>query len=197
MEEIERCVILAIRKYEKKDYNDLINVCLDTCDPTVQQEPINQYVKLMFCRYYIEKEPDNCVVVTDENDVAVGYVYGAQDYDFYHKNMAEYLQGISEVENGLFLPDAYVEMYNHYIYKDEYPAHLHIDIFGEHRSKGYGSEMIKAFCDNLRAKGVRGVMLIVGYDNERAQKFYERNGFKLLNKKKSGFAYGMKLTEDK
>ena len=109
---------MAIRKYEPKDYENLINFCLDTCDPVKQQIPVNQYVKLMFCLYYIEKEPENCVVVTDENDTAVGYVYGAQDYDEYHKNMAEYLQGIAELENGIFLPDAYVEMYNHYIYKD-------------------------------------------------------------------------------
>ena len=188
---------MAIRKYQDKDYENLVNVCLDSCDPEVQQAPIYRYIKLMFCRYYIEKEPENCVVVTDENDTAVGYVYGAQDYDEYHRNMTEYLEGIAEVENGIFLPDAYVEMYNHYIYKDEYPAHLHIDIFGEYRSKGYGSDMIKAFCDNLRKKGVKGVMLIVGFDNVRAQKFYERNGFTLLNKKKSGFAYGMKLQEEK
>ena len=188
---------MSIRKYKEKDYNNIVNVCLDTCDPVVQQEPINEYVKLMFCRYYIEKEPDNCVVLTDENDVAVGYVYGAQDYDNYHKNMSEYLQGIAEVENGIFLPHAYVEMYNHYIYKDEYPAHLHIDIFGEHRSKGYGSDMIKTFCDNLKNKDIRGVMLIVGADNVRAQRFYEKNGFTLLEKKSSGYAYGKKLMEDK
>lgn len=188
---------MAIRKYQPKDYENIINVCLDTCDPVTQQIPVYQYVKLMFCLYYIEKEPENCIVVTDENDNAVGYVYGAEDYDEYHKNMSEYLQGIAELDNGIFLPDAYVEMYNHHIYKDEYPAHLHIDIFGEYRSKGYGSEMIKAFCDNLRAKGVPGVMLIVGVDNERAQKFYERNGFQLLAKKKSGCAYAMKLSEEK
>ncbi len=188
---------MAIRKYEDKDYEQMVNVCLDTYDPVIQQTPLNQYVKLMFCLYYIEKEPENCVIVTDENDVAMGYVYGAQDYDEYHKNMTEYLEGIAEIENGIFLPAAYVEMYNHYIYKDEYPAHLHIDIFGDYRSKGFGSDMIKAFCDNLRAKGVPGVMLIVGADNERAHKFYERNGFKLIAKKKSGYAYGMKLSEDK
>lgn len=188
---------MAIRKYIEKDYNDVVNVCLDTCDPAVQQTPLNRYVKLMFCRYYIEKEPDNCVVLTDENDVAVGYVYGSQDYDFYHKNMAEYLQAISELENGQFISHSYVEMYNHYIYKDEYPAHLHIDIFGEHRSKGYGSHLIKAFCENLKSKGIKGVMLIVGADNVRAHKFYEKNGFVLLDKKDSGYAYGKKLTEDK
>lgn len=187
---------MAIRKYETKDYNNVVDVCLDTRDPIEQQIPINQYVKLMFCRYYIEKEPENCFVVTDDEDNAVGYVFGCADYDEYHKNMSEYLQGIAEVENGIFLPDAYVEMYNHNIYKQDYPAHLHIDIFGEHRSLGYGSVMIKTLCDHLKSKGIKGVMLIVGSDNERAQKFYERNGFTLLNKKPSGFAYGMKFTEE-
>lgn len=187
---------MAIRKYEIKDYNNVVDVCLDTRDPNEQQTPINRYIKLMFCRYYIEKEPENCFVVTDDEDNAVGYILGCADYDNYHKNMSEYLQGIAEIENGKYLPDAYVEMYNHDIYKKDYPAHLHIDIFGEYRSHGYGSFMIKALCDHLKSKGIKGVMLIVGGDNERAQKFYERNGFTLLNKKKSGYAYGLKLTEE-
>ena len=187
---------MAIRMYKKEDYDNIINVCLDSEDLEEHKYPINQYIKLMFCRYYIEKEPENCVVVTDENDKAVGYVFGASDYDTYHKGMEEYILGIAEVANGKYVPDAYVEMYNHFIYKNEYPAHLHIDIFGSHRSKGYGSDMIKTFCDNLKNKGIKGVMLIVGVENTRAQKFYERNGFVLLDKKDTGYAYGKKLLED-
>lgn len=188
---------MAIRMYEPKDYEQIINICLDTYDKEEQKTPLNQYVKQMFCLYYIEKEPENCVVVTDENDVAMGYVYGASDYDSYHKNMKEYLERIAEINDGIFIADAQVEMYNHDIYKEEYPAHLHIDIFGEFRSKGYGSAMIDTFCNNLKEKGIKGVMLIVGYDNVRAQKFYEKNGFTLLNAKKTGYAYGKKLTEEK
>lgn len=188
---------MAIRKYEPKDYEQIVNICLNTYDKDEQESPINQYIKQMFCRYYIEIEPENCFVVTDDNDVPQGYVYGASDYDFYHQNMTEYLEKIAEVKNGVYTSDAYVEMYNHEIYKDDYPAHLHIDIFEEFRSKGYGSVMIKAFCENLKTKGIKGVMLIVGSDNFGAQRFYERNGFTLLHKKESGYAYGMKLTEEK
>lgn len=184
---------MAVRKYESKDYEQVVNVCLDTCDPELKQKPLNRYIKRMFCDYYLEKEPENCFVLTDENDSPVGYVYGTAAYSEYHKNMAEYLKDIAEIENGKYLPDAYIEMYNHYIYEKEYPAHLHIDIFPEHRGKGNGSELIKEFCRNISEKGVTGVMLIVGADNVRAQKFYEKNGFILLKKKKSGFAYGIKL----
>lgn len=187
---------MAIRKYEAKDYEQVINICLDTCNKEEQQTPICQYIKQMFCLYYIEVEPENCVVVTDENDVAQGYVYGASDYDYYHNNMTKYLEKIAEIKGGVYISDAYVEMYDHKIYKDEYPAHLHIDIFEHFRSKGYGSAMIEAFCNNLKEKGIKGVMLIVGSDNEGAQRFYERNGFTLLHKKESGYAYGRKLTEE-
>ena len=188
---------MAIRKYEPKDYEQIINICLDTYDKEEQEAPINQYIKQMFCRYYIEKEPENCFVVTDDNDLAQGYVYGASDYDTYHKNMTEYLELIAEIRGGMYISDAHIEMYDHEIYKSEFPAHLHIDIFGEFRSKGYGSQMIEAFCQNLKDKGIKGVMLIVGDENTGAQRFYERNGFKLLHKKKTGYAYGRYLTEER
>lgn len=186
-------IIMAIRKYKSTDYEQVVNVCLDTCDPILKQKPLNRYIKRMFCDYYIQNEPENCFVLTDENDSAVGYVYGASNYGNYHKKMGEYLKDIAEIEGGKYLPDAYTEMYDHYIYENEYPAHLHIDIFEQYRGNGNGSQLIKEFCRNMREQGITGVMLIVGADNVRAQKFYEKNGFKLLKKKKSGFTYGIKL----
>ena len=75
--------------------------------------------------------------------------------------MSEYLELIAEIRGGMYISDAHIEMYDHEIYKNEFPAHLHIDIFGEYRSKGYGSKMIEAFCNNLKEKGIKVVEVLL------------------------------------
>ncbi len=186
-------IILNIRKYKTEDKQQLVKICLLNADLEDDSKPIGKYIELMFCLYYIEKEPENCFVATDENDIPVGYVYGSSDFMKYKTDIQPYIEKIAEIENGKYLPDAEVEMYNHYIYYNDYPAHLHIDILENYRGGGTGSELIKNYCMNLKNKGINGVMLIVGSDNERGRNFYEKNGFVLLNDKPSGAAYGKKI----
>ena len=184
---------MNIRKFEPKDFEQTKYICLNDMLGKPNYEKVIEYVEVMFCRYYLEKEPENCFVAVDENDKPIGYTYGSSDYDKYQENFSEYLKMVEEIESRRFLADALTEMYDHAIYKKDYPAHLHIDILPDYQSKGIGSRLIKAFCDNLREQNVKGVMLIVGTENEGARRFYERNGFTLLQDKPSGAAYGMKF----
>lgn len=184
---------MNIRKFESKDFESTKYVCLNDMLGKEGYEKIIEYVEIMFCRYYLEKEPENCFVAVDENDRVIGYTYGAKDYDTYQNNFSDYINAVAELENRRFLSEALTEMYDHAIYKNDYPAHLHIDILPDYQSKGIGSRLINAFCDNLREQNVKGVMLIVGSENEGARRFYERNGFTLLQDKPTGAAYGKKL----
>lgn len=183
---------MKIRKYKSSDFEATKYICVHdmigkNCDDLLK------YVEVMFCRYYLEKEPENCFVAVDENDKPIGYVYGAADYDTYQNNFTDYIKRVAEISNRTFLKDALTEMFDHAIYKDKYPAHLHIDILPEYQSKGVGSKLITAFCDDLKERGINGVMLIVGSDNTGARRFYERNGFTLLQDIESGAAYGKTL----
>lgn len=186
---------MKIRKFLPKDYQQVVNICAMDQEPT---DPVElwDYVKTMFCYYYIEQEPDCCYVAVDENDVPFGYIYGSKNYDEYHNNFQPYLKRIAEINSNNYFADAQVEMYNHYIYKDEYPAHLHIDLLPGTRSNGTGSKLMSEFCKYLEELNIKGVMLIVGAENEGARRFYEKNGFKLLDCKATGASYGKKLAED-
>ncbi len=187
---------MVIRKYKEKDYEQVKFICLNDMLNNEKADTLIKYVELMFCRYYIEIEPDCCFVAVDENDKPVGYIYGAKNFDDYQTEMKKYLQPISELDNGVFLPDALVEMHDHAIYKDKYPAHLHIDILPDYQSKGIGSKLINAYCNYLKENGINGVMLIVGSDNDGARRFYERNGFIQLQEKPTGTAYGKFIQEE-
>ncbi len=184
---------MNIRKYQEKDFDATKFICLNDMLGKEDYKTIIEYVEVMFCRYYLEKEPENCFVAVDENDKPVGYIYGVKDYDIYQENFSEYINAVAEIEERRFLGEALTEMYDHAIYKKDYPAHLHIDILPDYQSKGIGSKLIKEFCNHLKEENVKGVMLIVGTENEGARRFYERNDFTLLQDKPSGAAYGKKL----
>ena len=185
---------MKIRKYQSKDKQRVIEICLKNADIDAStSEDTVKFIEYTFCRYYIEVEPENCFVAVDENDVPYGYVYGAGDFDNYRQKFEPYLETVAGLKNGAFTADVYVEMYNHYIYKDEYPAHLHIDVLDGHRGEGTGAKLIENYCENLRSRGIKGVMLIVGSDNDGGRNFYEKNGFTLLNDRPFGAAYGKKL----
>lgn len=183
---------MKIRKYEAKDFEATKYICIHDMIGTYTDDLI-EYVEVMFCRYYLEKEPENCFVAVDENDKPVGYIYGVSDYDNYQKGFAPYIKRVAEIRDRRYLSDALIEMFDHAIYKEQYPAHLHIDILPDYQSKGIGSRLIAEFCNNLKAQGKNGVMLIVGSENEGARRFYERNGFTLLQEKPTGCAYGKAL----
>lgn len=187
---------MNIRKYKETDREQVIYICLNDMLKTNYPQDIIDYVEWMFSRYYVDIEPDICYVAVDENDKAVGYIYGSKDYDYYQNNFGPYIRKVSELKNRAFLGEALTEMFDHAIYKDKYPAHLHIDILPEYQSKGFGSKLINSFCDELKSRGIKGVMLIVGAENEGARRFYERNGFELLQTVPTGCAYGKVLLED-
>ena len=184
---------MTIRKFRPEDAAQVRNICLVNAQVDFNNKPLCDFILTMFCNYYIEKEPQNCFVATDEDDVPYGYVYGAADYDGYEKVFTElYLPLVLAISKERY-DEALVEMEDHKIYKDEYPSHLHIDVLPGHQSSGTGSALITAYCDNLRNNGSHGVCLICGEDNYGAQRFYKIIGFTMLHLKDTGAAMGKKL----
>ncbi len=184
---------MTIRPYEEKDKEAVKAICLGNSDVFPDLSKTDQFVELMFCDYYIECEPENCFVAVEEDDIPYGYVYGALDYDTYAKKFMEiYYPRIRSLSLYRALC-ARVEMRDHAMYKEKYPAHLHIDVLEGRRSGGTGSQLISRFCENVKEKGAGGVMLIVGKENVRGQNFYRKNNFEVLHTKKTGVAMGKYL----
>ena len=64
---------------------------------------------------------------------------------------------------------------------DFYIAEIAID--ENHRSKGYGTKVIKDFIDYAEKNGFKRVTLDADFRNPKAKAIYERLGFKVFNKK--------------
>ncbi len=57
-----------------------------------------------------------------------------------------------------------------------YPAHLHVNIAPEFRSRGVGSQLIERFAHDAQAAGSSGMHVVTGSASRNVE-FYRRNGF--------------------
>ena len=73
-----------------------------------------------------------------------------------------------------------MDIYSHLVFVKKYPAHLHINVLNVCQGQGTGTKLMDALKDELRSKGVKGLMLSCAADNDGAIRFYKRNGFKVL-----------------
>ncbi len=173
----------TIRKVRQSDLRQIEYICGQTAGPLCRKEPIiaNRVAK-MYSTYYVLECADSCFCLADECDKAVGYILCEPDFrkfrKFYRKN---YVPKIFELhkKDGLtawFLPFPYE------IFGNKYPAHLHIDILPQYQNKGYGKKMVNSLLEDLKEKGIKGVMLTADVENEGAIRFYQRLGFKVLLK---------------
>ncbi len=170
-----------VRPYEDRDKNDVRRICIETSGLPTEEEKDRKFLFYMYNDYYIEFEPESCFVLTDDNDVAQGYVICAKNFVSYAENMEKfYLPRIFQLGHKYNFMARY-EMFLHGIYKNKYPAHLHIDISPNFQGKGGGTALVTALKEHLREHGVKGIMLSAGEGNKNAIAFYKKNGFKTVN----------------
>ena len=184
----------TIRPYQPKDHENVRNVCAETGPSEARQEgPVRIMILTSYCDYYAECDPSNSFVIADDNDEAVGYIFCAEDYwDYYKRFKAEYLPRVK----GFSLPQRFEcwvsAWFPRWFYK-KYPAHLHIDILPDYQRMGLGTQLMDNLTGQLRAKGVRGVMLGVGSHNEKGINFYNKYGFTKVVRVPFSTIMGLKL----
>ena len=72
-----------VRPYEAKDKENVREVCLATGPKDAYEPKKRVFLTLCFSEYYTENEPDNCFVLADDADNAVGYILCAENYGRY------------------------------------------------------------------------------------------------------------------
>ncbi len=183
--------MIEIRKYNDADFSDVQFVCLNSEGEPPEKE-MCEFVLHIFCDYYLENEGENCFVLSHDGK-SVGYVICAENYDDFevlYEN--KYIPQIMHMSEGLvnWANEAYEFQKK---FKDEYPAHLHIDILPKYQRCGWGSKLINILVEHLKEKGVKGVMLSTGVDNKNACSFYKKYGFKELGVYNKEVAFGIKM----
>ena len=181
----------TIRKFHVKDSENLKKICIKTAKDIFQGKRITEHALVdVYCRYYIEQEPESCFVVVDEEDIAKGYILCAKNYEVYKNVFKEkYLKTKNPVTYimGNFALNAVRD------YTKDYSAHLHIDLLPECQGQGYGRKLIEMLIKHLREENVNGLVLHVSMDNEGARAFYLKCGFQVIHATKHDVIMGMKL----
>lgn len=185
--------MVTIRKYEEKDFLNVRFACLNAEGyENLDDDDTNTLVLNTFCDYYIEKEPENCFVIDDDGR-AVGFIISAENFDKFKPVLHnEYLpknKVLGEKRYNWSKQSTDLEER----FKDDYPAHFHINILPEYQRMGLGGKLMNTLFEHYKKKGVKGVMLSTGADNSLAISFYKKYGFTLLEQNEFDVAFGMKL----
>ena len=186
---------MKIRAYKEKDRENCREICHKTASAPAYVKS-KELVCLLYCDYYLDNEPENCFVLADENDRAVGYILCAEDERIFCKGMKPYLKRVRKLSFAEWLMDVFATLADKPNVR-KYPAHLHIDILPEGQRRGYGSDLLITLENHLKEKGVKGVRLGVDGGNKGAHAFYKVNGYTLIRNYGSiGRVYGKRLVVD-
>ena len=74
---------------------------------------------------------------------------------------------------------------------EKYPAHLHIDFLPRAQGQGLGPQILELFLDQARNAGLSGFHLGCGLENVKAQTFYHRLGFEVIQEEPGVIYYGL------
>lgn len=168
-------------KYRPEFLDDLREVCLNTAYSTAHEPKERKYLLNSYCDYYLEQDGAHCYAAVDENNRAQGYVLCAHDVKAYLRDSKPYFK--RAVSTGFsHAVEAVGERALLVLFGKAYPAHMHADLNPGFQGQGAGSKMMQMLISQLREEKVKGLMLTVGSGNTDAQRFYARNGLKVIVK---------------
>jgi GNAT superfamily N-acetyltransferase len=113
---------------------------------------------------YILKHRDSFFVAFDDVRRAVGYLAGCLENPtkLNHFNDIAYFSHIDDI-------------------CQIYPAHLHINVAEQHRSRGLGAALIERFAGWAKLQSVEGIQVVTS-STSRSLPFYRRSGFSELRR---------------
>ena len=177
---------MIIRPYKDSDLEGVKKVCHETTIKGFENK--QTLITTLYVNYYVEKEPEHCFVLADDEDNVVGYILCAADYMKYREIwFKEYAPLIKKKYPIEVLSKKLELMFFKKVIKT-CPAHLHIDIIEPYQKGGWGKKLINTLLEKLKSDGVPGIFLATYHKNKNARGFYEHLGFK-----KSGTIMGLSI----
>ncbi len=184
-------------------------ICFLTLDDN--DERFREIAGLHWAIPYLRYELEHCFVAVKDDDEPLGYILSSPDtYSFrkqFRPRMKKEIVRAFRKKRKEFPPGLYLrEYFESTRYRDTlprdlkkaYPAHLHINILPGFQGQGLGVMLMDVLKKHLLENGCPGIHLGVSRKNTGAIRFYEKTGFKLLNKRPFRLCYyGIRLRNTK
>lgn len=185
---------VIIRKYQLKDREAVQRVCIETSSIPVDTVNQRELLLSLYCNYYITYSMENCFVIADESNTAVGYVLCSPSLKKWKQEFNKnYSYLVFRLSKHQWFKHKLSYILHSNIARKGYDAHLHIDILPSFQRLGMGSKLIETLVSHLKANGVNGLHLICSKDNIKGMNFYRKFGFSQIKKVGNNMAFGIKL----
>ncbi|HIT52791.1 MAG TPA: GNAT family N-acetyltransferase [Candidatus Fimivicinus intestinavium] len=196
MAEQERGACVAVRPYREQDKQAVRDICVATSGlPDGASPEQKRRLLLQYCDYYVEQEPEACFVAENEAGEPVGYILCAADFKAYRRRfLRNYLPQIRALDRRRAFA-VRLELWLIGRFARHYPAHMHIDILTPFQRRGIGHRLVDALTASLAGRRIRGLMLIVGAENEKGVRFYEKYGFQRLAGVQDALVMGLQVSK--
>ncbi|HEX6703239.1 MAG TPA: GNAT family N-acetyltransferase [Albitalea sp.] len=179
----------VLRRVDVRDAEALADICVRTGDAGADASvlyPDPQLLADIFLRPYLHFEPDWCWGVEDGAGLA-GYLVATPDTLAFARRSEPWWQALrrrhplpdpdDERPQARLVRRAHVGVLTELPFIGSHPAHLHVDLLPRMQGQGWGAALMKTLLD---ARLGIGVHLAVARQNQRAFRFYERQGFEVL-----------------
>lgn len=188
--------MVTIRPYKTTDKEYVRKICYDNSSDNKVYRDNPELLLTLFCDYYIEVESDNCFVAVNEEDMPVGYIICSENFNEYKVKYKPYLKKLWKMGFKHWIDKVFANI-REVKYSELYPAHLHIDIDSNYQRLGLGTKLMDALHIHLKGKGVHGIHLETGNDNEKAVRFYNKYGYNRISDKGAVFGLDLNSWEQK
>jgi hypothetical protein len=187
---------LKVRNYELRDRAAIRHLCCETgflgnpIDPVFEdRELFADYLTA----YYTDVEPEASFVL-EQDGVVKGYLLGSrrplrQHWYGFFQNLRLFAMGMLRYRGYRGETRDFI----HWILRNSWrevpaaprrTAHFHINLLPEAKGLAGSHEMLKAYCEFLRAHGERAVFgQMVTFESRRGAKVFERFGFQVVEKR--------------
>jgi GNAT superfamily N-acetyltransferase len=186
-----------IRPYQPRDREAVREVCRSTAYGGDEMGVIDPHLFVdLMTRAYTDFEAGS-LWVADSGGRVLGYLAGSLDERAFHRVQARRVVPAAvagALGRGLLLRPALWRLAASFpgfvaagglrsaSNEAGYPGHLHVNLLAEARGRSVGSRLVEQFLEEARRSGVPGVRAVVYESNDGARRFFERMGFRSLNR---------------
>lgn len=196
LQERKGMILRTIRNVKPEDLAALRQINQSVSSNPNKSEDQWKLAWLKFLDYYPEHAADTSFCIVNDQQQPIGYLLCAPDADEFFAGMeAEYALEMEKIEPGSWKQFEESQSFLKK-YRKDYPAHLHIDISPEGQGMQAGTRLMHRLFEKLEDLNVPGVCLGVMKSREPAIRFYQKNGFKVLEDGGDALIMGRKMQPD-